>query len=470
MLIADGGGGYGGTDWMSKDVRFMWSTIANQETDPHFDVVGGWRKTADLTLAHLGQVRMYRDNLASVWPPAKSAAAAAYIARLDKLIADLQATHDAASANYTAFSTVTLTLSLARNKLKPILDEYETNQQLILDWKAKQDAAANTPTPTPSATPSPSPGPAPVSPTPPVSSARQEQLNNQARAIMYDLSNTVLSGRAALKTPKPYNPSGEYADDKISDHSDIGAGAGFATPPVIPPPGASIGGGSGSTHAPVSQPTVTPVQPTTTVPTSPGSGGAGPGSGPILGGVGPTPVITPPTPGPPPPPPTVPAPPPAAPGLIPGIIAPPTAGLTPPSSFLPNGAKVAPSSPAKPGMGTGPTGRMTMPSGGVIGATPGSGMISQMPGGNPGSRAGGQARANPVGGVIGQQGSGPTARGAAPVGNQTGRGRGRRADTTESTHWDPDNPWATDEGVDPVVLPPEEYGPIDPGPAIGYSR
>ena len=63
MLIADGGGGYGGTDWMSKDVRFMWSTIANQETDPHFDVVGGWRKTA---AAH----RTSASTSISPWPRA----------------------------------------------------------------------------------------------------------------------------------------------------------------------------------------------------------------------------------------------------------------------------------------------------------------------------------------------------------------------------------------------------------------
>lgn len=50
-----------------------------------------------------------------------------------------------------------------------------------------------------------------------------------------------------------------------------------------------------------------------------------------------------------------------------------------------------------------------------------------------------------------------------------GRARNRR-EQGESDRWDPDNPWATEEGVSPVVLPPDEQGPIDPGPAIGYSR
>ncbi len=478
MLIADGGGGYGGTDWMSKDVRFMWSTIADQETAPHYDVVGGWRKSADLILTHLGQVQMYRDNLASVWPPAKSAASAAYIARLDKLIADLKATHEAASANYTAFATVTLTLTMARNKLKPILDEYEANAQLNLDWKAKQDAAVAQKPTSPTSTPSPSPGPSPVSTTPPVSSARQEQLNNQARAIMYDLSSTVLSGHAALKKPELYNPAREFREGSDDQSSNPTPGSGFAVPPVIPPPGVSAGTGSGSAYSPVPHSTATPV---TSIPPPPGSVVATPGSGPVLGGAGTTPVITPPTAGPPPPGPST-LPTPTSPGILPGVIpGPGGAGPATPGSLLPNGAKLPPNGSAKPGIGTGPTGRMTMPSGGVIGANPGSGMVGQIPAGTPSSRAGGPVRTNPVGGVIGQQGALSPARGGSPAvrnaGNQStpfgspaNRGRSQREDATGSARWDPDNPWVTAEGVDPVVLPPEDQGPIDPGPAIGYSR
>jgi hypothetical protein len=458
----------------------MWSTIANQETDPHFDVVGGWRKTADLTLAHLGQVQKYRDNLASVWPPSKSAAAAEYITRLDKLIVDLQATHDAAAANYTAFSTVTLTLSLARNKLKPILEQYEANEQLNLDWRAKQDAVVAKSAAT---------GLTPAFRPPPVSTARQEQLNIQARAIMYDLSSTVISGQAALKKPQPYRPDEDARRGPDSEKTNTDAGSGFAAPPIIPAPGASSGGGFASSgggfasaHSPASHSTVTPIQPTPQAPVNPGSAGVAPGGGPALSSLGTSPVITPPTSGPPPAPGPSPLPPPAPPGLIPGMTTPTSGGgLTPPGGLLPNGVKVPPGGSVKPGMGTGPMGRMTMPSGGVIGATPGSGIIGQMPAGSPGAPPKGPMRANPVGGVIGQQsggspnsgGTGPGQRArhpATPFGNQSARGRNQREDTAESARWDPDNPWTTQEGVDPVVLPPADQGPIDPGPAIGYSR
>lgn len=472
MLIADEGGSYGGTHWMAKEVPAMWAAIANQDTEAHYQVVGGWSKTADLTLAHLAQVRAYRDNLASVWPPSKSPAAAAYIARLDKLMVDLQATHDAASANYTAFSTVTLTLSMARKKLQELYNKYESNAKQNYVWQQKQEAAAASPTP------SPTPSPSGALKVPPVPAAQQEELNRQARIIMYDLSNTLMGAQATLKKPKPYDPAG--AKDDVEHGGSTGDPAlGFAVPPLIPPPGAGSIGPSGSTFAPVSNSTITPAHPPATTPIGPSTGVGVPGNGPVLGSVGP-PVITPPTPGPLPTPGPSPVPPPQ--GLLPGLIGPGGGtGLTPSGAPLPHGGKASPHALMKPGMGTGPAGRVAMPSGGVIGATPGSGLIGQVPPAGTGARAGGQTRANPVGGVIGQQGTGTLGRSTSagvhglgglntPLANPSRQLRGRRDDDAQGESWDPDNPWATAEGVAPVVRPPGAPAPIDPGPAIGYSR
>ncbi|WP_199510571.1 hypothetical protein [Nucisporomicrobium flavum] len=473
MLIADGGGGYGGTDWNSKDVRYMWQAIADQETDKHFDVVAGWRQTADLTITHLGQVQMYRDNLASVWPPSKSPAAAAYLERLDKLIADLQATHDAASANYTAFSTVALTLSLARNKLKPLYDQYEANRNANLAWQAEQDAKPVDPTEPPKIS------------LPPVSSTQQEQLNNQARVIMFDLSSTLISGQSALQKPKPYNPARIAKDESGGDHDGSSSGSGFAAPPVIPPPGGAETQSSSSSSRPSSShgvahapSAITPVPSGHMGPGHIGTGGVG--TGPILGGVATSPVATPPTslvPS------TVsPAPAPTTSvGAIPGVIAPnTTSGPRSPVGSASGGGRL-PEGAMRVGSGI-PTGRAAMPSGGVIGATPGSGTIGQIPATTQGRRALGGGRVNPVGGVIGQEGAGANRVRSAgrPIGStsashvvaQPSSRAARRAsdDRSEHTQWDRDNPWATDQGVDPVVLPPGEPGPIDPGPAIGIAR
>lgn len=469
MLIAGGGGGYGGTDWNSKDVRYMWSAIADQDTDKHYDVVSGWRQTADLTLTHLGQVRMYRDNLASVWPPSKSPAAAAYIDRLDSLITSLQATHDAASANYTAFATVTLTLSLARNKLKPIADQYEANEKANLAWQAKIDAQTVDPTEPPKIS------------FPPVSSVQQEQLNNQARVIMYDLSSTVISGQSALQKPKPYDPNDLGSSDG-EERTNRNDGSGFAVPPIIPPPG---GGSVASTRSstPSSSFTTSQGNQLHTPPIIPTSGGGHPtgqiGGGPVLGGAGPGTISPPASPPTLPPTPTPgPTPAPSPPGLIPGLLNPGNGGMLPSATYAPGTSRLPGGTIMRPS-GAAPTGRVVNPPGGVIGSSPSGNLIGQTPSTAPRSRPGSPARVNPVGGVIEPNGS-RTGRGSpprTPLHPQStnafatpSRTRDQRDDGSGERHWDPDNPWATDEGVDPVLMPPPEAPPIDPGPAIGYHR
>jgi hypothetical protein len=59
---------------------------------------------------------------------------------------------------------------------------------------------------------------------------------------------------------------------------------------------------------------------------------------------------------------------------------------------------------------------------------------------------------------------------AGPPYPVTGGAHRHRANDEQSQEWDPHNPWQTAEGVDPVVLPPQDPGPIDPGPAIGLDR
>jgi hypothetical protein len=136
----------------------------------------------------------------------------------------------------------------------------------------------------------------------------------------------------------------------------------------------------------------------------------------------------------------------------------------------------------KPFGGSPGGGVKAMPPGGIIGRNPEGGL------GQP-ARLGPQ-RVNPVGGVIGEGGpgmmgggrglpsgtrSGSNAAGRGgvkmtgqqPYGQTTGRHSSRRAESHDAV-WDPDNPWTTDEGVDPVVLPAPEQR-VDPGPAIGLG-
>ena len=87
MLDPGGGSGNGGTNWYGRSVPDMWTAMANQQTDNHWTLLTGWRKSYELTLQHMTAVRNYRENLAAAWPPEKSAASAAYLQRLDDLLA-----------------------------------------------------------------------------------------------------------------------------------------------------------------------------------------------------------------------------------------------------------------------------------------------------------------------------------------------------------------------------------------------
>ena len=203
MLIADGGGGYGGTNWNSHDVRAMWAAIGDHDTDPHFDVVQGWSRTADLTLAHMGQVTQLPGE------PGQRVAAVQ-----ERGLRGLPRTpgqadrRPAGNPRRGHGELLGLLDGDADSEHRP--DEAEADPRAVRGQRGTDPRLAE-----PAgvrrrprrAQPSPSPRPTPKPSTPPVSSAQQEQLNNQARAIMFDLSSTVISGQAALKKPKPYNPS-----------------------------------------------------------------------------------------------------------------------------------------------------------------------------------------------------------------------------------------------------------------------
>jgi hypothetical protein len=459
MLAAAGGGG-GGTDWSAMTVQTMQALIQNPKTDQYYQLLTGWERSYQLIADHMSQVQGYRDNLAAAWPPAKSAASAAYLARLDDLLKSLNETYEAALANHDAFAAATLSIGLAQPEMQKIYDEYTSNQTLLdtyNDTKTQQQS---------SSTPSPSPSPSPSGEEPPVAPGRQEALRQKAATLMSSVSSDLVQAQVKIVTPTRYEPSLGIEDKGTSN-----GGSTYAAPPIPPITPVSIGTSStGSTSARPS--TTFPISTGNTAPVTTLPSTNQPGL--VLGGT--TPPVTTPPPSTGPFSPTIPG------GGTAGPISPP--GLLPP---LPGGGSLPP-----PNAGVGrvvglpnegvirsggrlPEGMRAMPPGGVIGGTTGGSL------GQPGATRAGARRINPVGGVIGEGGEGPAAsgRGAGrgmgargalseqPFGQAGGRGRGHRNQTDE-TYWDPNNPWETEDGVDPVVLPPGEQR-IDPGPAIGLN-
>jgi hypothetical protein len=447
MLIAEGGGGYGGTDWTSQDVIQMWQAIENQDTTAHYQMLTGWQRSYELTLEHLGQVKNYRDNLVAAWPPEKSAASAAYVQRLDELIASLQATYDSAVANHSAFASATLALSLSRNDVKKIYDEYTGNQTKLVEFENR-----------------PKPVTKYVAPQkPPVPDGRQEELNNQARSIMYGLSSEIIQATAQISKPPVYDPT------RIRESNDKDNGGVTYIPPSIPTVGtfepssgaAHPGSASAPQHPPKSTSTPSGTGPVNVPPDAVRQPGL------VLGGAQPTPVAPPsaglsqmlPT---------------GGGGQTSNLISSPPLVPTVPGGSAPtrlpqgNGAMkgFVGETPGRTGVGRPPIGIHAMAPGGIIGRSPSVG-AGQSPNGRSLSRV------NPVGGVI-EPGGGPgrvgsTGRGVSPsqtVGNLGGRRPDAHDESNDLPPWDPDNPWETAEGVSPVVLPATEPR-IDPGPAIG---
>ncbi len=460
MIEPGGGPTTGLTNWHNMDVATMWATIQDHQTDNHWRQVAGWRKTSELAQTHLSRLREYRRGLAQAWPPEKSAASRTYLAELDQLIDTVQQTYDAAVANYTALSAATSAIGSTRTELKKLHDRYAEKVRLkqayeaTLDQRPLHRVGRATPA------------------RPPVSDAELEQLNGQARSLMYGLSGELQQAQAMLKPPPPAPPT--RPGIAPGDVDVYGAGSTPIIPPIVPVSLAQAGfGGSISKPATVARPVQTPTAP---------------GVGPILGGASPgasLPQVSPPTPAITPP--TTPSPP----GISSGTVTPiPSIHGPSPKGPLHAPGKGSTAGPVgKPHVGGAPVPPRPMPPGGLIGGPPGMGLGQPAPG-PPAPR-----RVNPIGGVIGGGGAGTAPTGGA--GSRPGAGRGpsisgihgmgpfgglpgasgqinrpTRRDPNEAgpPHWDPNNPWETAQGVDPVVQPPEEEGPIDPGPAIGLDR
>jgi hypothetical protein len=479
MLEAAGGGG-AGTDWWGMSMEMIQQLAQSPDIDAHYQIVDGWQKSADLVGEHMFQVQQYRESLATAWPPEKSSAAAAYLTRLDALIKNLNETYEAALSNHEALSSATLSLGLAKTEMAKIYSQWDSNNKTLAAFTQQQ---AQKKAQTANGQPTPSPSPSGDEP-PPVTASQQEALRQKAITLMSGVSSDLAQAQLNVVRPDQYTPMSDVGRDTHN----VGGGANGAPslPPIVPTPFSGSGGStSGSSFSPNHGSAATfPTTPNNTLPTTGSSFPSGNGSpGLVLGGTNtapppptftpnPNPITTLPTGG--------------GPTVNPGIM-PPSPGPFLPNGVLPTGGNFPNGKGGFKSFGGVPEGGLkAMPPGGIIGRNPGVGP------GEPATGRLGPQRVNPVGGVIGEPTAGPGivgGRGAASgvrggigaagrggmsagrtqqlYGQPGGRRSGRRGQS-EGMVWDPDNPWATDEGVDPVVLPPVEQR-IDPGPAIGLG-
>jgi hypothetical protein len=407
----------GGTKWWTLRVDEMWSMIERHDGAAHQHVIGGWRRSYELVLQHLSDVRRYRDRLASAWPPERSAASAAYLERLDALIASLWDSYQAAVENHRALTGATGALDSARRVMAEINREYTANEVRLAEYReairvhhAVGGKARGLP------------------PRMPVDAGRQAELEQRARMVMSGLSTELAQAQVSLVKPQLYEvPSGAGGDRPFR------SGA--------PLPGTAPSIAVNGSRSPAASTPPANARPPETAPAKPIPQKVF--TGPVLGGF--------------------PAPSPrngageraVPPGAIGGQASGPIAGRPGPSK---SGASTTGS----------PLRSRLFPKNGVIGS-PGAGHTR--PSGSPGagqtgpigSPGAGQAgpirdtvqRVNPVGGLIGGPGVSPR----PAVSTLRDRGRTRTPDST----------WVVRHGIDPVIHPssPPDF---DPGPVIGLER
>ncbi|SIN33534.1 hypothetical protein SAMN04489832_5554 [Micromonospora cremea] len=436
----------------------MWACLQDHDTANHWKQVAGWLKVCDLAQIHLGRLQEYRRGLAEAWPPETSAASRTYLAQLDELIDKVRHTHDAAAANYTALSAATQAIGTTRAELRKVHEEYAAK----LQQKQAYEATAADPKAIMGSRVTESP----------VTDAELERLNAQARGMMFNLSGELQQAQATLQKPPAMPKNARQPDDP-----DVYGGyAAPAIPPIVPVPL--------STRATSHAPSRTAGR---SVPVPTASGGIGPVLGGATPGLVPAPAVT--------TPPSIQTPGTAGPAAAIGLgLTPKPPGVSAGPSPSPTLRTTQPGATGKP-VGGGFDGKAAHPTP-PIRSAPSQGMIGGFPGLSPAqpiSNSGSPRRVNPIGGVIGGGGAGTAPTGAAgtrpgggrsfngnlsglPIGGapgshgSAGRPGVRSEDEAESRRWDPDHPWETDQGVPPVVLPPDRDDPIDPGPAIGFNR
>jgi hypothetical protein len=444
------------SEYDGYDIKQLWQMVdaARQGLQPSHDQVAALNNAQQMLSGHAQSLDDARDQLAAKWPPETNAASAAYLTELDRLIAAVKDAALSCAVNVFHINMVGDAIIQAHDKLAPLHTEFVKNESALAQYDADIKSFGDGATLIPGGSAIAS-GAARLFTSPPVDDGRQDELTKQARQAMVPLAGAAQDGATYIKPPAPYEPptiTGDYIENP-KQIGDPGSSGGATVPPRIDLPASTRGpaatptsptgddlanrplpGDSGpvlSGYSPL------PVQPTTSPPLP---GAPGPGSGTTIG---------------------------ALPSIISGLGGSPTgfgapargAGGRLPSNFAPGEA--------------GPFGRGSAPRSGVIGTLPGgAGPVRSSP-----------ARVNPPGGVIGQQpGAGGKAAGRAASGRisgsngagLTGSRPGRRGPGTHGAdrqHWDPDNPWEVDEGVDPVIVPDPSPARVDPGPGIiGLDR
>jgi hypothetical protein len=426
------------TSWGKFTVPELWDMVKDTDDsgEQTFAQQRAWADTHDMLTDHAKALQNAKDDLLAVWPPSRSQAAAEFDEQVAGLLLAVRHYAGVAATNSGPTGGLAHTLISAKQRLRPIYEEWTRKETAQRNENALQKIGDAVGVTDPDAWRAP--------------------LQQQAIAVMVSTDEQVAQHRQQLQAPKPYSTFNPI--QPVAEPADGGAGLG-------------VGSGSGATtqdnwRTPptISRPTIPPTNigaddRTGTHSSSPElAGGAEPrhptfvetSSGRSLAAGG---VLG------------------AVPSAVIGALGASAAvgwrhDIQPPINRTSTGIGSQPT-PVHPSPGAPRAARMIGP-GGVLGGTP-----EPLPGinGTPGrnGRASTASRLGRTGGVIGGQPNGD--RGVQPMGASAASGRRRALQTEQRAGFDPDDPWAVEDGGPGVIEPNRAPTRHDPGSGvIGIDR
>ncbi|WP_148307882.1 hypothetical protein [Actinoplanes friuliensis] len=395
----------GMTPWPAYNTPRIWAMVANEDNPESWQQVAALSSMAGLIHDQKSRLEASKQKLIDAWPPGDSKAAAAFVRMIDYVLLNMEEDRKTADKNAAALGRVLGELQQAKKDIAPLYQSYlEKSDDWVPGW---WDNA-------------------------------EEELDGQARARMRQAEQVIAKPENAITPPEVY----EFAPRKFvdrpvggSDETEGGRGSGVSR------------GGTGVADFQV---------PHNPPPTLPGFAGPdAPGNG-----FGST---------------DQPAPPPAGPGLA-GVITPPVTSGSPVAPIQPSAPGGLPAS--QPGQGLVIGGGI---GGGFAGGSAGSARggfspfgVGPQRGGAGAVRGGGASATKPATPSWLPPPSGQPARGGAATGRRSNSSPmlpatgARRPDEDQEggMTFDPDNPWATAEGVAPVIEPSRKVHRHDPGPGV----
>ncbi len=122
----------GRTDWERHTVAEL-AGFLDEDLGSAWTHVRAWSGTAEMAGGYGQALRRVRDGLAKIWPPERSPAAAAYLSRMDALIASLDDMHEVAVSNGAALKGILETLEGAKRQVDQLLEQWKVNQASVPD-------------------------------------------------------------------------------------------------------------------------------------------------------------------------------------------------------------------------------------------------------------------------------------------------------------------------------------------------